>query len=993
MKYCILLIFTLFLSSFAVKGQITGTSSLCNGSTSSLACATPAGGTWTSTNPSIATVSSSGLVTGVASGTATISYGLMPTFHTVVVTVNPLPAPISATSYSVCVGSSVTFSSATSGGTWLSLSTDIATVDISTGVVTGMMAGTTTIQYTIAPSGCTTSSVVIVHPAPASIVGASSVCLGLTTVFSDATSGGTWASSNVAVAMVGSGSGTVTGISAGSAIITYQLITGCIATRAITVNTTPAAVTGVSTLCSGSVTSLSSATAGGTWSSAVPAILTVHPATGNVTGISAGVGTITYVLGTGCSVTRIMTVYAMPAPITGPAIVCTGDTTTLGNSVTGGTWSSSATGIAYTSFGTPTTGIVTGISAGTATIFYTIGSICTATRIVTVNPAPFAGALSGPAIVCAASTIALSSTVSGGTWSSSFPFIATVSSSGVVTGVSPGTTTITYTVSSACGSVTAARVVTVSAAPAVITGVTVVCAGATATLSNSVPGGAWSSMSTGIATVGFGTGIVTGVSAGATTISYTISSGCFVTTTFTVNAAPAGITGIGAVCVGSTLPLADAVSGGTWGSSASGVAVVASVGSSSGVVTGLSAGTSIITYAIGGCYTTIIVTVVTTPSVTATATPSVCGAAWSLSATGATTYSWSPASGLSCATCAVVTTIPSSSVIYTVTGTNASGCSSTATAIVNGNSIYGHIMFSATTPAVPDVKVWLIQYNPSDSSIIATDSSLTCLDGSIPYFQFTGKPTGNYMVKAKLLSSAPGSSDYVPTYGSSTPNWLTAATIAHTGASAIQDINMIYGTVPVGTGFIGGFVYSGAGKGTAGEIPEPGMLIILKNAFTGQVVTHTYTNADGSYSFGSLGFGSYVVYPEDYDYYTSPSADVTLSPFTPSATGVSFKKHTLLHTINPFSITGVNDIVSPVNSFSVYPNPAAESVKILWAEQWSGIAKVSIVNAIGINVFSATYSISNSLPAQINISSLSAGIYFIQVQSSGLTQIQKLIVE
>lgn len=920
MKYSILLILTIFFSSFAVKGQITGTTVICEGASTALSCAVPVGGTWMSTNIAVASVSSSGVVTGISAGTATISYGIMPTFHSVVITVNPFPAP-------------------------------------------------------------------------SAIVGASSVCFGSTTTFTNTTTGGTWSSSNVAIAVVGSGSGTVTGISVGSAVITYQLATGCFATKAVTVNAVPAAITGSSSLCSGTVTSLSSATTGGTWSSAAPATLTVHPATGIVTGVSAGAGTVTYTLGSGCSVSRIMTVFAMPAALTGPALVCTGDTTTLGNSVTGGTWSSSAATIALASFGTPTTGIVTGLAAGTATISYTIGSICTATRVVTVNPAPVAGALSGPAIVCAASAIALSSTVSGGTWSSSAPFIATVSSGGVVTGVSPGTTTISYTVTSACGSVEATRVVTVSAAPAAITGTTVVCAGATTTLTNTVPGGAWSSSSTGIATAGFGTGIVTGVSSGTATISYIISSGCFVTTTVTVNAAPSGITGAGTVCVGSTISLADAVSGGTWGTSSPGIAIVATVGSASGVVTGISAGTSIITYAIGSCLSTVIVTVVTTPIVTATATPAACGATWSLSASGADTYSWSPATGLSCTTCTGVSTIPAATVIYTVTGTNTSGCSSTATATVNGNSIYGHITFSATTPAVPDLKVWLIQYDPSDSSIIATDSTLTCLDGSVPYFQFTGKPTGSYMLKAKLLSSIPGSSDYIPTYGASTPNWLTAATIAHTGASAVQDINMIYGTVPIGTGFISGFVYSGAGKGTAGEIPEPGMLIILKNAFTGQVVSHTYTNADGGYSFSSLGFGSYVVYPEDYDYYTISSPDVSLSPFTPTRTGISFKKHTLMHTIYPFTITGIDDVVSSVNGFSVFPNPATETVKLNWAEQLSGIAEISIVSATGSHVFSTTCSINSSLPTQLNISSLSAGIYFIRVQSADITQIQKLIIE
>jgi hypothetical protein len=49
-------------------------------------------------------------------------------------------------------------------------------------------------------------------------------------------------------------------------------------------------------------------------------------------------------------------------------------------------------------------------------------------------------------------------------------------------------------------------------------------------------GGTWSSSNTGIATVGTGTGLVTGVSAGTATISYRVTTtGCFTTRTLTVN--------------------------------------------------------------------------------------------------------------------------------------------------------------------------------------------------------------------------------------------------------------------------------------------------------------------------------------------------------------------------------------------------------------------------------------------------------------------------
>jgi gliding motility-associated-like protein len=53
-----------------------------------------------------------------------------------------------------------------------------------------------------------------------------------------------------------------------------------------------------------------------------------------------------------------------------------------------------------------------------------------------------------------------------------------------------------------------------------------------------------------------------------------------------------------------------------------------------------------------------------------------------LSATGATTYLWSPAAGLSDAQAANPVATPDTTTMYEVTGTNESGCSSTASILV-----------------------------------------------------------------------------------------------------------------------------------------------------------------------------------------------------------------------------------------------------------------------------------------------------------------------
>ncbi len=215
------------------------------------------------------------------------------------------------------------------------------------------------------------------------------------------------------------------------------------ATSTITVNPiTP--ITGTTTVCVGGTTALSNATGGGTWTSSNTSVATIGSSTGVVSGVSAGTTTITYTTATGCTATTTVTVTLLSG-ITGTTTICVNGTSALGNASGGGTWSSSNSGIASVN---STSGVVTGVSAGNVTITYATGSGCSTTIAFTVNPLP--AAIVGPSAVCVGSTITLTDASTPGTWSSSTPGAATVSATGVVGGVAPGATTITYTLPTGC---------------------------------------------------------------------------------------------------------------------------------------------------------------------------------------------------------------------------------------------------------------------------------------------------------------------------------------------------------------------------------------------------------------------------------------------------------------------------------------------------------------------------------------------------------------
>ncbi|MFM7645691.1 MAG: hypothetical protein ACKO41_03160, partial [Sphingomonadales bacterium] len=216
--------------------------------------------------------------------------------------------------------------------------------------------------------------------------------------------------------------------------------------------------------------------------------------------------------------------YSMPA----------NNTTTFSSSVSGGSWSSSAPLIAAIH---PTTGVTMPLAAGVTTMTYTVAGTggcvsATATRVLTVSAQASAGTITGSQSICGGSSSTFTSTVSGGTWSTTNASIANVTSAGVVTGGTAGTATITYTVAGAggCSDAIAQLAVTVTAPPnaGTITGTSALCVGSVTTLTSTVSGGTWTSTSINIAPIS-SAGVVTGTA--TQTIIFSENMGVPATTT------------------------------------------------------------------------------------------------------------------------------------------------------------------------------------------------------------------------------------------------------------------------------------------------------------------------------------------------------------------------------------------------------------------------------------------------------------------------------
>ena len=624
------------------------------------------------------------------------------------VTVTPLPTTISTTgSTTFCDGGSVT------------LIAPVAPLQMSYTYQWNLngapITGATSISYIANASGsytvtvtnnagCSATSQAVVvteNPLPtvAAITGTTTVCTGSTTTLSSLTAGGSWTSSNTATATVNAISGVVTGVSAGTATITYTVtnVNGCVnsQTAIVTVNALPAvaAITGASSVCVGSATTFESATIGGVWSSSNAAVATVSTS-GVVTGVSAGQATITYTVtsGAGCvsSVSADINVNAVPTPTitaSGATTFCTTGTVTL----------TASAGSSYLWSNGAQTQAITVSSTGSYYVAVTNAAGCSATSAataVTMNALPTVAAITGATNVCIGSATTFESATTGGVWSTSNAAVATVSASGVVTGVSAGQATITYTVTSGAGCVSSVSAdINVNAVPTptiTASGATTFCQGGSVTLTANAGTGntyQWSNNTNNQ--------ILTVSSSGSYTVTVTNSVGCSSTsaaTTVTVNALPttAAITGTTAVCIGGTTLLSTTATSPVWASANTTIATVAA----NGLVTGVSAGTTQVSYTItnaNGCTNTASVSVTvnqlpTAAIATVGATTFCQGGSVTLLASNAPagmtyTYQWR-LNGTAITGATANSFVANASGSYSVTITTNSGCAATSAATV-----------------------------------------------------------------------------------------------------------------------------------------------------------------------------------------------------------------------------------------------------------------------------------------------------------------------
>ena len=614
----------------------------------------PATGSIVAANPTITITYSVTGVTGVCSGSASIT-----------ISVTPTPTLTTFGSPTVCSGSPVTLSvSGAASYTWLP------------GVLTGStvtVSPITTTNYTIigANGACTSSTTILLTVIPIPTITASAsptiICQGGTSTLSAIGAlTYTWQPGNLSGSSV-----TVSPLTTTIYTVTGKNALGCSSTATVqlVVNNPTIVVSPLSgTLCSGqSATLIANGATSYTWN---PGAFTTSSIIVSPTVTTTY--TLTSINGV-CTSTTAIPISVSPTPtinaVSNPTSICAGSTATLTGS--GGSTYTWNPGLLVGSSVT-----VSPIANITYTVVGTSSLGCTNTKTVSlvVNANPTITAISNPTNICNGSPALL--TANG---ANTYTWSPVISNSNTLV-VTPSVTT-TYSVSGTntlgCVSsqtvsvlVTPLPTLTITANPSPI------CSGAFSTLFGSgatsytwLPGGANTAS------------IV--VSPTATTV-YTlvgVSGGCSSSKTFTLVVLPRPNITVNAlppvVCSGNpAVLLALGASSYTWspGSATGNTLIVTPTVTSSYTVTGTN---------LAGCTNTAVTTVSVNPNPTITAVPSatfVCpGNSVTIVSSGGVTYLVNPGAQ----TGPIVVVSPTVNTTYTVTGINTFGCTNSQTVAVN----------------------------------------------------------------------------------------------------------------------------------------------------------------------------------------------------------------------------------------------------------------------------------------------------------------------
>lgn len=655
--------------------------------------------------------------------------------------------------------------------------------------------------------------------------------------------------------------------------------------------------------------------------------------------------------------------------VTSNTAVCTGAPLSLSVTAAGTALSYTWTGAG--TFGSVNTGSTTVTNPAGSDYTVSISNACgtaSAVMSVTVNPLP--SVTSNSLLICSGSTGTL--TASGAntfSWST-----GQAAASATVNPVSNSVYTVTGTDLNGCKA-TYTTAVTINALPLISANSPSVCAGSTTTLTaNGATTYTWNTTqaATSITVAPTATSIYS--------VTGTDANGCVNTSTtqVTVNALPLVTANSPSVCAGSTTTLtASGASTYTWNAiQASASMTVNPSGTTMYTVTGTD---------LNGCentYTTY-VTVNALPTVIANS-PSVCiGGTVTLTASGASTYTWN-ASLVS----ASMTVSPSANTVYTVTGTDISGCESTITTQVTVSALP---LVSANSPSVCAGGTTTLSATGAATytwSTAQAASSITVSPTANTVYTVTGTDVNgcvNSFTTQVTMSAAPvitvnsaticsGATATLTASGVSSYTWSTGANSSSVTASPSA------ATVYTVSGNLAGCPVAVSQTVAIAVSALPSVSIAaINSALCNTTSTVNLAGSPFGGTFSGAGIVGNVFSPQ-----TAGTGTFVVSYSYTGSNACSGIAHTNIIVAN---CTGVEELNNSL-AFEVYPNPASDDIHMAFPDMET--RTISIYSMNGVLVYSEQV---QGMKHTLRMSDLSRGLYVLKVDGTGGQSSKKILLQ
>ncbi|MDI9341804.1 MAG: HYR domain-containing protein [Sediminibacterium sp.] len=735
-----------------------GSNTPCTGNTLSLTTTAANSYTWSGPNafssnlqnPLITNTST--LNSGIYTLTATNASGCQAT-GTLAVTIQSRPVINAMSNSPVCVGSVLNLSG--SGGVSAQWNGPGAysSVNYSPSIASASLANSGNYSLTVTgANGCTSSTViaVVVNTLPVIVTNSPTTCAG-TTINLTATGGSTynWSGPNGFTSVQQNPSiPNATAVMGGVYTVTVTTAQGCSGTAVanVSVSTLPPPALSSNTPCTGTTLSLTATAATSyTWSG--PNGFTSNlqnPVIANTGTVHGGIYTLTISSGMGCQAVSTLSVTINTRPVvsaTSNSSLCVGNVLNLsGSGGNSAVWSGPS---GYTSASySPAITTASVANAGNYTLTVTGANGCTSNTVIAVVVNTLPVIVTNSPSTCFGSTVNL--TASGGgtyNWSGPNAFTSVLQNPSLTNASSAmsGIYTVTVTTPQGC-SATAVSVASVIAQPAPVINSNAPCVGNTLSLTTvAALSYSWTGPN------GFSSVLQNPLIANTTTLNagiYTLTTnnagGCIANGTLAVTVHPRPLVQAGSnspVCVGQVINLNG--NGGTqaaWAGPAGFTSNSYSPAISSASLVNSGNYTLTVTDANACTSATVIAVTINSLPVVPVNTPSTCvNGVLSFSASGGTTYAWQGPSGFTSnlQTPSVTAAQITNAGTYTVTVTNAAGCSQTA---ISNASVY----------ALPIVTA-------SNSGPVCAGGSLSLSATGGANFLWSGPGAYSSMVQAPLI--------------------------------------------------------------------------------------------------------------------------------------------------------------------------------------------------------------------------------------------------